>query len=326
MPYLEVRKLEKKYKDFTLSASFGVDEGELLCIIGPSGSGKSTLLSLIAGLEKPDSGTITLAGKDITGEKIQERNIGMVFQDFTLFPSMNVEKNIQYGMKGKKKKEEKKKLSDMLLSLVGLSGYEKRSVSSLSGGEAQRVQLARAIAAEPGMLLLDEPLSALDAPLRKSLRNAIRNIHDSLGLTMLYVTHDREEAFSISDSVLIMHEGKTVAMGSAEELYRQPKDLFTAFFTGEGTKIPRSLVYENEEGTLFFRPEDAVISEESVSPYDYSMHIILRDAEIISCEFNGGCYMLGINYKGYPILAQSATKPRKKSVSVMILKQSLLEF
>ncbi len=326
MPYLEVRKLEKKYKDFTLSASFGVDQGELLCIIGPSGSGKSTLLSLIAGLEKADDGTITLGGKDITDEKIQDRNIGMVFQDFTLFPSMNVEKNIQFGMKGKKNKEEKKKLSEMLLSLVGLSGYGKRSVTSLSGGEAQRVQLARALAAEPGILLLDEPLSALDVPLRKSLRNAIRAIHDSLGLTMLYVTHDREEAFSISDSVMIMHDGKTVAMGSAEDLYLHPQNLFTAFFTGEGTTIPRSLVYEDGEGSLFFRPEHAIVTEEPVNPSDYTMHIIFSNAEIISCEFNGGSYMLGIDYKGYPLLCQSATKPRKKNVSVMILKQSILEF
>ena len=204
MPYLEIRKLEKKYKDFTLSASFGVDEGEFLCVIGPSGSGKSTLLSLIAGLDKPDGGTVTIDGKDITKMKIQERGIGMVFQDFTLFPSMNVEKNIQFGMT--EKKAEKKKISDALLSLVGLEGYAKRSVSSLSGGEAQRVQLARAIAAKPKILLLDEPLSALDAPLRKSIRSSIRAIHDALGITMIYVTHDREEAFSISDSIMIMHD------------------------------------------------------------------------------------------------------------------------
>lgn len=323
MPYLEVRKLEKKYKDFTLSASFGVEEGEFLCIIGPSGSGKSTLLSLIAGLDKPDGGTITLDGKDITGEKIQDRGIGMVFQDFTLFPSMNVEKNIQFGMK-EKKKIERKKMSDALLELVDLSGYGKRSVSSLSGGEAQRVQLARAIAAEPRMLLLDEPLSALDAPLRKSIRNSIRAIHDATGITMLYVTHDREEAYSISDSIMIMHDGKTVTMGTAEELYRKPGDLFTAFFTGEGTALPAHLIYENMSGYLFFRPENAVISEEPINPDMYPMHVILSDAEILSCEFNGSSYMLGLEYQGNPMLLQSAVKPRRKTVSVMILKESLL--
>ncbi len=322
MPYLEIRKLEKKYKDFGLSASFGVEEGEFLCIIGPSGSGKSTLLSLIAGLDTPDGGSIILDGKDITKEKIQNRGIGMVFQDFTLFPSMNVEKNIQFGMKEKGK--DRKKISDALLALVGLEGYGKRSVSSLSGGEAQRVQLARALAAEPRILLLDEPLSALDAPLRKSIRNSIRAIHDSLGITMLYVTHDREEAFSISDSIMIMHDGKTVAMGTAEELYNHPKDLFTAFFTGEGTALPAHLVFENTDGSMFFRPEHAVISEEPVNPTMYPMHIILNDAEIVSAEFTGSGYMLGLDYQGYPILASSATKPRRKTVSLMILKESIL--
>ena len=322
MPYLEVRKLEKKYKDFTLSASFGVEEGEFLCIIGPSGSGKSTLLSLIAGLDKPDGGTITLDGKDITGEKIQDRGIGMVFQDFTLFPSMNVEKNIQFGMK-EKKKSERKKMSDALLELVDLSGYGKRSVSSLSGGEAQRVQLARAIAAEPRMLLLDEPLSALDAPLRKSIRNSIRAIHDATGITMLYVTHDREEAFSISDSIMIMHDGKTVTMGTAEELYRKPGDLFTAFFTGEGTAIPAHLVYENTTGYLFFRPEDAVLSEEPINPEMYPMHIVFNDLKIVSAEFTGSGYLLGLDYQGYPMLCMSRTKPRKKDVSLMILQASM---
>ena len=322
MPYLEIRKLEKKYKDFTLSASFGVDEGEFLWVIGPSGSGKSTLLSLIAGLDKPDGGTVTIDGKDITKMKIQERGIGMVFQDFTLFPSMNVEKNIQFGMT--EKKAEKKKISDALLSLVGLEGYAKRSVSSLSGGEAQRVQLARAIAAKPKILLLDEPLSALDAPLRKSIRSSIRAIHDALGITMIYVTHDREEAFSISDSILIMHDGKTVAMGTAEELYRNPKDLFTAFFTGEGTALPAHLVFENMEGSVFFRPENAVISEESISAKMYPMHVVFPDAEIISCEFCGSDYILGLEYQGYPLLCQSTTKPRRKTVSVMILKESIL--
>ncbi len=322
MPYLEIRKLEKKYKDFKLSASFGVDEGEFLCVIGPSGSGKSTLLSLIAGLDRPDGGSIIIDGKDVADVKIQDRGIGMVFQDFTLFPSMNVEKNIQFGMK--EKKAEKKKTSDALLSLVGLEGYAKRSVSSLSGGEAQRVQLARALAAKPKILLLDEPLSALDAPLRKSIRSAIRAIHDALGITMIYVTHDREEAFSISDSILIMHDGKTVAMGSAEELYRHPKDLFSAFFTGEGTALPAHLVFENTSGSAFFRPENAVISEEPVDETMYPMHIVFHDAEIISCEFCGSSYILGLQYQGYPLLCQSTTKPRRKTVSVMILKESIL--
>ena len=285
MPYLEIRNLTRKYKDFTLSASFGVEEGDFLCIIGPSGSGKSTLLSIIAGLENPDSGSVILDGKDITDTRIQDRNIGMVF--------------------------------------VGLEGYEKRSVTSLSGGEAQRVQLARALAAEPKILLLDEPLSALDPPLRKSIRSAIRTIHDTLGITMLYVTHDREEAFTVSDSILLMNEGKSVSMGSAEELYTHPGNLFTAFFTGEGTAIPAHLVYENTTGYLFFRPEDAVLSEEPINPEMYPMHIVFNDLKIVSAEFTGSGYLLGLDYQGYPMLCMSRTKPRKKDVSLMILQASM---
>ena len=322
MAYLEIQDITKECDNFTLSASFSVEEGEFLCIIGPSGSGKSTLLSLIEGLDTPSSGSIILDGKDITSERIQDRNIGMVFQDFTLFPSMNVEKNIEYGMKTEKKAD-RKRFASNLLKLVGLEGYEKRAVTSLSGGEAQRVQLARALAAEPKMLLLDEPLSALDPPLRKSIRSAIRSIHDTLGITMLYVTHDREEAFTISDSILIMHDGKAVAKGNAEELYRHPESLFTAFFTGEGTAIPAYLVYENTDGYLFFRPEDAVLSEEPLDPELYPMHVIFNDLEVVSEAFMGSGYLLGMEYQGYPMLSLSHTKPRKKHVSLMILAASM---
>ena len=189
MAFLEIKGLEKKYKDFTLSLSMAIEEGEFISLIGPSGSGKSTLLSVIAGILPPDRGEILLSGDDITGRRIQDRGIGMVFQDMALFPSMNVKKNIQAGMKEKDRRK-RNELAEKLLELVGLPGYGKRSISSLSGGEAQRVALARSIAAEPRILLLDEPLSSLDAPLRKHLRAAIRMIHDSLGITMLYVTHD----------------------------------------------------------------------------------------------------------------------------------------
>ena len=324
MPYLEIRKLEKKYKDFTLSASFGVDEGEFLCIIGPSGSGKSTLLSLIAGLDKPDGGTITLDGKDITGEKIQSRGIGMVFQDFTLFPSMNVERNIQFGMK--EKKAERKKISDALLKLVGLEGYARRSVSSLSGGEAQRVQLARAIAAKPRILLLDEPLSALDAPLRKSIRSSIRAIHDTLGITMLYVTHDREEAFSISDRIAVIRSGKIEMTDTPQAVYREPETLFTAYFTGEGTSLPGTMFnLDIEADTIFFRPE-AVTVREGVFYGDSDAFLILENVEVSGAEYLGHCYMLGLQYDGHRILAQSGFYPKDKYITIYIRKTQLIFF
>ena len=322
MAFLEIKGLEKKYKDFTLSLSMAIEEGEFISLIGPSGSGKSTLLSVIAGILPPDRGEILLSGDDITGRRIQDRGIGMVFQDIALFPSMNVKKNIQAGMKEKDRKK-RNELAEKLLELVGLPGYGKRSISSLSGGEAQRVALARSIAAEPRILLLDEPLSSLDAPLRKHLRAAIRMIHDSLGITMLYVTHDREEAFAISDRIAIMHDGRIEAFGTAEELYRKPSNLFTAFFTGEGTAIPASVLSEGASGTLFFRPENAQIADLDADSSSFPRHMIFRNAEIVSAEFTGDGYTLGLDWNGFQILARSIIRPRKKDVSVIILKEAV---
>ena len=322
MAFLEIKGLEKKYKDFTLSLSMAIEEGEFISLIGPSGSGKSTLLSVIAGILPPDRGEILLSGDDITGRRIQDRGIGMVFQDMALFPSMNVKKNIQAGMKEKDRKK-RNELAGKLLELVGLPGYGKRSISSLSGGEAQRVALARSIAAEPRILLLDEPLSSLDAPLRKHLRAAIRMIHDSLGITMLYVTHDREEAFAVSDRIAIMHDGRIEAFGTAEELYRKPSNLFTAFFTGEGTAIPASVLSEGASGTLFFRPENAQIADLDADSSSFPRHMIFRNAEIVSAEFTGDGYTLGLDWNGFQILARSIIQPRKKDVSVIILKEAV---
>ncbi len=322
MAFLEIKELEKEYKDFTLSLSMAIEEGEFISIIGPSGSGKSTLLSVIAGILPPDRGQILLSGDDITGRRIQDRGIGMVFQDIALFPSMNVKKNIQAGMKEKDRKK-RNELTERLLELVGLPGYGKRTISSLSGGEAQRVALARSIAAEPRILLLDEPLSSLDAPLRKHLRAAIRMIHDSLGITMLYVTHDREEAFAVSDRIAIMHDGRIEAIGTAEELYRKPCNLFTAFFTGEGTAIPASVLSEGASGTLFFRPENAQIADPDADSSSFPRHMIFRNAEIVSAEFTGDGYTLGLDWNGFQILARSIIRPRKKDVSVIILKEAI---
>ena len=264
MSYLEINDLQKDYSDFILSLSFSVEKGELVTILGPSGSGKSTLLSLISGIDSVDKGEIKIDGKDITKLPISKRGISMVFQDFSLFPGMNTKKNIEYGMKEKNSKKRDQKTEE-LLNTIGLPGYGKRKVTTLSGGEAQRVALARAIASEPDILLLDEPLSALDAPLRKKLRGSIRAIHDAFSTTMLYVTHDREEAFAISDKILIMKDGRVEAFGTPEELYRNPPTLFSAFFTGDGTALPASLIYgEGVEGSVFFRPESVTVSEESL--------------------------------------------------------------
>ena len=323
MSYLEINNLQKDYSDFILSLSFSVEKGELVTILGPSGSGKSTLLSLISGIESVDKGEIKIDGKDITKLPISKRGISMVFQDFSLFPGMNTKKNIEYGMKEKNSKKRDQKTEE-LLNTIGLPGYGKRKVTTLSGGEAQRVALARAIASEPDILLLDEPLSALDAPLRKKLRGSIRAIHDAFSTTMLYVTHDREEAFAISDKILIMKDGKVEAFGTPEELYRNPPTLFAAFFTGDGTALPASLIYgDGIEGSVFFRPESVTVSEESLEGGLYPNHLVSNNVEVLSAEYTGPGYMLGLSFRGMPMIAFSPLKPKKRLVSLMILMDSV---
>ena len=323
MSYLEINNLQKDYSDFILSLSFSVEKGELVTILGPSGSGKSTLLSLISGIESVDKGEIKIDGKDITKLPISKRGISMVFQDFSLFPGMNTKKNIEYGMKEKNSKKRDQKTEE-LLNTIGLPGYGKRKVTTLSGGEAQRVALARAIASEPDILRLDEPLSALDAPLRKKLRGSIRAIHDAFSTTMLYVTHDREEAFAISDKILIMKDGKVEAFGTPEELYRNPPTLFAAFFTGDGTALPASLIYgDGIEGSVFFRPESVTVSEESLEGGLYPNHLVFNNVEVLSAEYTGPGYMLGLSFRGMPMIAFSPLKPKKRLVSLMILMDSV---
>ena len=324
MSYLECNQIRQSFgSKFSMDLSFSIDRGELLCIIGPSGSGKSTLLSLIAGIDTPQSGNIIIDGEDITHMSIRRRQIGMVFQDFSLFPSMNVEKNIQYGMKDTRNKEE---LTCELLNLVGLEGYGKRSVNRLSGGEAQRIALARAIAAEPRILLLDEPLSALDAPLRKKLRSVIKQIHQKTGTTMLYVTHDREEAFAIADRIMIIRGGKIVAIGGPEELYNNPPNLFAAAFTGEGSAVPMSL-FENdtEEKTAFIRPEDISIENNpNVRPDDGT--ILLNGAKVLESEFTGTSYTVSLDYEGHILKAISDKKPRDAEASLSIRRDKIRLF
>ena len=315
MAYLECNGLKRYYSGkFTLDLSFEMEQGELLCIIGPSGSGKTSLLSLLSGVDSPDGGRILLNGCDITDLPIQKRRIGMVFQDFSLFPSMNVAQNIQYGMKDLSKEDRQRRTAE-LLDLVGLSGFENRSVNNLSGGEAQRIALARAIAAQPQILLLDEPLSALDAPLRKRLRTVIRQIHDATGITTIYVTHDRDEAFAIADRVMIMNGGGVEAIGSPKEIYSNPPNLFSARFSGEGSCIPMSLLTgDSYEKTVFIRPEDIKINDNG-SDNDC---IILKGASVVSVEYSIPDYFVRLSYKGTEICCYSSSRPDKDEVDLAL--------
>lgn len=326
MSQLQVEELKIEYPAFALDLSFTTEANEFISIIGPSGCGKSTVLTAIAGLADIKSGRILLDERDITKEKVQKRNIGLVFQDYALFSNMNVSKNISYAMRVRhKKKKDIANRTRELLALTGLTGYEKRKTTALSGGEQQRVALARALASEPPLLLLDEPLSALDASLRRRLKDEIRRIHDETeNMTTIYVTHDREEAFSISDRIIIMKDGHIEMIGTPEEVYRHPETLFAAFFTGEGTAIPASFFStEIEADTVFFRPE-AVTVKDGFFYGATDTTIMLEGARIMSSEFLGSRYILGCMYEGQRILAESAVYPSSPTVDLYIRKTQIL--
>ena len=235
MSYLDLSHLEKTFgtlrvvKDFNLT----VEKGEFISLLGPSGCGKTTVLRMVAGFEHPSTGAISIAGQNVVGLKPNQRNIGMVFQAYALFPNLTVAQNVGFGLKvkGAAKPEIEHRVAEML-ALIGLSDLGSRYPFQLSGGQQQRVALARALAPKPSVLLLDEPLSALDAKVRVSLRNEIRAIQRELGITTIFVTHDQEEALSMSDRVVVMHEGIADQVGTPFEIYNRPATRFVAGFVG----------------------------------------------------------------------------------------------
>jgi spermidine/putrescine ABC transporter ATP-binding subunit len=257
---LEVDKLSKKYDECEAlrDVSFSVNKGELVVILGPSGSGKSTLLMCIAGFVKPDSGSIILNGTRINDVPPYRRNVGVVFQSMALFPNMNVFDNIAYPLKIRKvAKDEIKKRVEKMLEIVGLSGLGGRRITQLSGGQQQRVAIARTLVFEPSILLLDEPLGALDRKLREEMQGEIKKIHDRVGATTLLVTHDQEEAMTMGDRILVINGGMIEQMGTPEEIYNHPKTLFvsefigtTNVFKGVATKEGGKTVFKAEEGFI----------------------------------------------------------------------------
>lgn len=326
-------KLKKQFEQFLLDIDITLEKGKLISLLGPSGCGKSTTLQLITGLIDNDEGYIVIDDKDISKMKVNERKIAMVFQDYALYPHLNVEKNIAYPLKIKKvKKEDRKKRVKELLELVGLSNFEKRKIESLSGGERQRIALARALSYEPKLLLLDEPLSALDAKMRIYLRDVIRNIQKKLKITMIYVTHDQSEALSISDTIVLMNNGKVEMCASPEEIYNNPSTKFASTFIGEGNFIPAYYVNNNkylkESNTLFFfRYENAYIIEKSkFNVKEMLPHISLKNAKVTSCEFRGIFYIIKLLYKDVYISLYSKTKPVDEIVDINIKLKDLKEF
>ncbi len=218
--------------------SLTIEAGTLVTLLGPSGCGKTTTLRMIAGLEQVSSGRILIGGLDVTALPATDRDVSMVFQSYALFPHMSVGENVSYGLKlsGHDKADTKSRMQAGL-ELVGLAGYNERLPSELSGGQQQRVAVARALVLEPQVLLFDEPLSNLDAKLRRQVREEIRDIQQSLGLTVVYVTHDQEEALAVSDRIIVMREAKIAQAGAPRELYEAPRDAFVADFIGEANLI-----------------------------------------------------------------------------------------
>lgn len=283
MAYLSIQNIRKKFNKIEVLKGINLDinKGEFVCFLGPSGCGKTTLLRIIAGLEKNDSGVILVDEKNITHLEPSERNLSMVFQSYALFPNMTVYENIEYGLKKKiKDKSLRAKKIEEVLRLVNLEHISSKYPDEMSGGQQQRVSLARAIALEPNILLLDEPLSALDAKVRENLRKEIKDIQRKLGITTIMVTHDQEEALTMADRIAVMNGGEIVQFGTPKEIYSSPKNIFVADFIGKINFIT------NKEEVFAIRPE---MIEFSLEKEDKSFV-----GKIKSIEFRGAFYRIGV--------------------------------
>jgi putative spermidine/putrescine transport system ATP-binding protein len=322
MAYLELKNINKSFAGVTAVHDFNLDieKGSLVSFLGPSGCGKTTTLRMIAGFEQLDSGTIQLDGNDIAPVPPNRRDIGMVFQAYALFPNMTVRENIAFGLRMKKaSKEDIEKRVNSVLEMVRLQDTAKRFPHQLSGGQQQRIALARALAVQPRVLLLDEPLSALDAEVRVVLRGEIRRIQSELAITTVYVTHDQEEALSISDKVVVMNKGLIEQVGTPEEIYRAPKTRFVATFIGTANQFPgktssnNKVICSNLElltGSLkefgdgqsvvvLVRPETIQVQAEK--PQQENSNIIPGVVETIT--FHGAVTRLGVNVNGQRVVA-----------------------
>ena len=252
---LELKNIKKSFQegeDVLESISLTAKKGEFVTLLGSSGCGKTTTLRIIAGLEQPDSGQVFLNGKDVTSLEPNQRNVNTVFQNYALFPHMNVADNIGYGLKLKKtsKAEISRRVKEML-ELVQLSGFEKRKPSELSGGQRQRVAIARALVNNPEVILLDEPLGALDLQLRRAMQHELKRLQKKLGITFIYITHDQEEAINMSDTIAVMNHGRFEQIGTPDEIYNHPKTSYVAMFVGNAnilTGVVESVDPERTDG------------------------------------------------------------------------------
>ena len=257
MAFVNIQNLRKTYGDVVAvnDVSLDIEEGEFVSILGPSGSGKTTMLKSIAGFVDPTAGSIVVAGNEMIGLPPEDRNMGLVFQRLALFPHMSVFDNVAFGLRHREnltEAEMEERVAE-ILEIVSLPGYEDRNIQNLSGGEQQRVALARVLVLEPDLLLYDEPLSDLDRQLREQMRREIKDLHDRLEITSIYVTHNQREALTLSDRVLVLHEGEKVRYAPPSEIYQDPQSKFVANFVGDSNFVP---VTKGQNGTVTFDNDD----------------------------------------------------------------------
>lgn len=316
---IELKNICKVYDDNGFKAvddfNLEVKRGEFVTFLGPSGCGKTTTLRMIAGFEMPSSGKILLNGEDISQLPANKRPINTVFQRYALFPHMNIYDNIAFGLKLKKlSKDEIKKKVKRVLSIVDLEGFENRKISTLSGGQQQRIAIARALVNEPEILMLDEPLGALDLKMRKEMQLELKNMHDRLGITFIYVTHDQEEALTMSDKIVVLSEGKIQQIGTPEDIYNEPQNAFVADFIGESNIFKGIMTGHMKvrfcggefmgmddvaEGTLVdvvVRPEDVIITK----PEDGVV-----EGEVVSVIFKGMHYEVTVESGKYEMVIRT---------------------
>ena len=262
---IQLSQVTKRFGDYPAlhGIDLAIEPGEFVALLGPSGSGKTTLLRIIAGLERQDSGAVLIDGQDVSDRKVAERGIGFVFQHYALFRHMTVAANVGFGLtvrRGRSKvaRRDVAARAEELLRLVQLDGYGPRFPAQLSGGQRQRVALARALAIEPRLLLLDEPFGALDAQVRKELRRALRELHQRMGLTSIFVTHDQEEALELADRIVVMRDGRIEQAGTPDAIYEAPASAFVSHFVGETNVLPAAL-FGQGSGDLHVRPHELAI-------------------------------------------------------------------
>ncbi len=295
MAFLELTHIHKSFGNFVAVDNFNlqVNKGEFISFLGPSGCGKTTTLRMIAGFEKPTSGTIRIDRAEVTYTPPNQRNVGMVFQSYALFPNMTVAGNIGFGLKiAKKPGAEIKQRVEEMLELIHLPRYGNRYPYQLSGGQQQRVALARALAIQPQLLLLDEPLSALDAKIRLELRSEIRRIQQELGLTTIYVTHDQEEALSLSDRIVVMSAGKIEQVGTPFEIYNFPQTQFVASFVGTLNQI-QCIVVDAAKGLMSHNGQHLTTASSIEAANGAPVRVMLRPEELHIGQYEGENQLTG---------------------------------